>query len=43
VSAVEHFMVVLLFEAISRLPSPRIKPLFARSVKATRRESSVSR
>jgi hypothetical protein len=26
---VVRFMVVLLFEGISRLPSPRIKPLFA--------------
>jgi hypothetical protein len=42
-STVLRFMVVLLFEGISRLPSSRIKPLLARRVKATGRESSVSR
>jgi hypothetical protein len=40
---VMRFMVVLLFEGTSQLPSPRIKPLFAPGVKETCRKTSVSR
>jgi hypothetical protein len=41
-SAVMRFMVVLLFEGISRLPPPRITPLFAPWVKETCCKTSVN-